>query len=364
IKVDITQQKHYEEKLIAAQHYLNSIFQALPVLLLITTPDGLITEVMAHDELLLYAERQHIINRKVNEIFPPEKAQLFESFISKTIGTDKTHIIEYELETLKGTRWFEARSGIVKNEKEKSVIILINDITERIKYEKQLKDLIATKDKFFSIIAHDLKNPLHAIMGISEMLYSKTYSNENVVEFAKMLYESGQSANELLENLLEWSRSQTGKISFNPSPQNVAALANETIELLLNHAQNKNIFLQNEIDENIEWKVDKNIVKTILRNLLSNAIKFTQEGGVVKIKAETLTDRLKICVEDNGKGIKPEIIATLFTTSARSTIGTQNEKGSGLGLLLCKELIGIHKGRIYVESTVGEGSKFTFELPA
>jgi len=120
----------------------------------------------------------------------------------------------------------------------------------------------------------------------------------------------------------------------------------------------------NNIDKKAEWTLDKNIIKTVIRNVTGNAIKFTPEGGFIKIWSKTSENKLIICIEDNGKGIKPEVIPILFTLSSISTSGTKNEKGSGLGLLLCKELITIHQGNIFVESTPGVGSKFYCELPA
>jgi len=364
IKVDVSRQKEYEEKLIAAEYYLKSIFNALPTLMFVITANGTIREIMANDEQLLYVERQAVINKNIQEIFPPEKAMLFMDFINRTCETETSQTIEYPLETLKGYRWFEARSGLMKNMDEPLIIVVATDITERKNYEKQLQSLIETKDKFFSIIAHDLKNPLHAIMALSEMLTNENYIKENVTEIAHMLHEAGQSAYGLLENLLEWSRAQTGKIIFSPSKQNLSSLVDDSITILQNHAFQKNITLYNCISDSIEWTLDRNLIVTVIRNLVSNALKFTPNGGFVKIWAETQPDQLVLCVEDNGKGIKPEILPTLFTTSNITTPGTRNEKGSGLGLLLCKELIKIHKGRIFAESIEGQGSKFFVELPA
>lgn len=364
LKIDITTQKQYEEQLVTTEHYLNSIIQALPVLLFIITPEGVIKKVMANDESLLYLSSQYILNRNLREIFPNDMADYFMRFITQTLQSGVSQTLEYSLETQKGLRWFEARSGIINNKNETLVLITATDITERIIIEKQKQNLLKTKDKLFSIIAHDLKNPLHAIMALSEMLATQNHTPENVEEMAKMLYEAGKNAYELLENLLEWSLAQTGKISFNPQKLNVFELVDETIEILFNQAHNKNITILNNIDKKAEWTLDKNIIKTVIRNVTGNAIKFTPEGGFIKIWSKISENKLIICIEDNGKGIKPEVIPILFTLSSISTSGTKNEKGSGLGLLLCKELITIHQGNIFVESTPGVGSKFYCELPA
>lgn len=365
LKVDITKQKQFEEKLVSTEIYLNNILKALPVLLFIVSPDGVYKKVLANEKSLLYVDSDLILERNIKEIFPPEKAEFFMQFVNNTLQSGQSQRIEYQLETPLGLRWFEARSGIVlNNSNEASVLIIATDITERKNTDKQLKELLNTKDKFFSIIAHDLRNPIHAIMALSEMLANQAYTKESVSEIANMLYEAGKNAYELLENLLEWSRAQSGKIILKPQQQNIAELIEETINILINQAFNKNIAIYNDINKNIAWNVDKNILKTVIRNLVSNAIKFSPAGGFIKIWARMESNKLILCVEDNGRGIKSEIIPTLFTHSNASTKGTANEKGSGLGLLLCKELVQIHEGRIYVESAPGKGSKFYVELPA
>ncbi|MGC8824467.1 MAG: PAS domain-containing sensor histidine kinase [Bacteroidales bacterium] len=365
LKIDITKQKLYEEKIIATDFFLNNILQSLPVLLFIIRPDGVFTKVLANEKSLLYVDSDLIVQRNIKEIFSPEMAEVFMQFISKTLQSGQSQCIEYSLDTPMGLRWFEARSGIVLNSSnEQSVLVIANDITERKNTDRQLKELLNTKNKFFSIIAHDLRNPIHAIMALSEMLANQTYAKENVSEIANMLYQAGKNAYELLENLLDWSRAQSGKISFNPQKQNIAELIEETTDILINQAYNKNVTIYNDIEKNLTWEVDKNILKTVVRNLVSNAIKFSSAGGFIKICVKMEADKLVLCVEDNGLGIKPEIIPTLFSLSNVTTPGTDNEKGSGLGLLLCKELVQIHGGRIYVESTPGKGSKFFVELPA
>lgn len=255
---------------------------------------------------------------------------------------------------------------------------IVRDITDRKKAEQTLKEneqkmrkLNAEKDKFFSIIAHDLKNPLNLMLGFSDLLIRNfdKYNNQKKKEYINIIQQSVQNTYKLLENLLLWSRAQRGIIDFYPENRNLFLLCAKTTELLIQSAENKSITLSNQIPEDIYVEADENMFLTILRNLISNAIKFTPKSGKITIKAHSITDKNKhsyaeICVEDSGIGIAKETMAHLFTISENvSTKGTENEAGTGLGLMLCKEFVEKHGGKIRVESEVGKGSKFIFTLP-
>ena len=252
------------------------------------------------------------------------------------------------------------------------------DITERKKAEKALKksekklrELNATKDKFFSIIAHDLKNPFNALLGISELLIDgfEEYDGSKQKQYADKIYNGVQSTYKLLENLLLWSRSQKGILKFNPNEENIYLLANATIKLLSQLADNKSINLVNKIPEQLYVLVDKDMFSTIIRNLVSNAVKFTPKGGVIEVNAQLVDGKNKhnsveISVKDNGIGIPSEIQQKLFNISeSTSTKGTEDETGTGLGLILCKEFVEKHGGKIWIESGIGKGSNFIFTIP-
>ena len=231
---------------------------------------------------------------------------------------------------------------------------------------QQLAVLNSTKDRFFSIIAHDLRNPFHTVSGFAEILINdyKKLSPEKIERFLNLIYSSSISGNNLLENLLQWSRSQTGRISFTPAKLNLSAIADETISLLEGNARSKNITIQTLIDQNITVLADENMLKTICRNLVSNAIKFTSENGTVTIKAATSNLQVEVTIADTGVGIPQENLSQLFRIDATvTTKGTASEAGTGLGLILCKEFIEKHKGKIWVESDEGKGSQFKFTLP-
>lgn len=251
------------------------------------------------------------------------------------------------------------------------------DITKRKFDEQALKEnqidlleLNATKDKFFSIIAHDLKGPLSTLLGFSDLLKKKieTYDIKTQKKFIHMIHESARNTYDLLENLLEWASIQRGTIKFEPTKENLFLLCEQTFGLLNESAQTKNLHLSSDIPSELVIYADKHMVSAVIRNLVSNAIKFTHRNGEIKISATELIDGDKkyaeISVSDNGVGISPESISNLFCLSENvSSKGTENEKGTGLGLILCKEFIEKHNGKLRVESKLGKGTSFVFTLP-
>jgi signal transduction histidine kinase len=234
------------------------------------------------------------------------------------------------------------------------------------KYTTKLKELNQTKDKFFSIIAHDLKSPFQGLLGYSQILQTEydTITEEEKLFFINGIGELSQSAFRLLENLLEWSRMQTGRIAFDPEAFILNKELTATFFLLSQTASNKDIELQNNINCDVSVYADKNMLSTIIRNLISNSIKFTKQGGRIRISSELNNNIVKITVADTGIGMKQEDVEKLFKLDKNfSTNGTNKEEGTGLGLLLCKEMVEKHDGKIWVESKIGEGSKFIFTIP-
>jgi signal transduction histidine kinase len=231
----------------------------------------------------------------------------------------------------------------------------------------ELKELNASKDKFFSIIAHDLKNPFTTIIGFSELLNEDldTHNDEKIREYTKLIHTSAVQTFRLLENLLEWANSQRGNLPFDPAKINLSELLKEELGMLKDMAVEKNIEIKNKVSENITIFADRNMIKTILRNLISNAIKFTCRNGKVEVSSVLENNIAEISVADTGIGMDEDTFAKLFRIDANlSTRGTENEKGTGLGLFLCKEFVERHGGRIWAESKKGRGSVFRFVIPA
>jgi len=246
------------------------------------------------------------------------------------------------------------------------ITITKNQELEIKKYLQELKELNATKDKFFSIIAHDLKTPFNTILGFADLLVLNMhkYSPEKTLQFVHTIYDSAKKAYKLLENLLEWARSQTGRIEFRPQQLILENLFIEAANDAHNTAAKKNISIINELNDSIELFADRNMLNTILRNLISNAIKFTPADGEIRMSGWIKQNEVHISIKDNGVGIEPEEIDKLFNISEKiSTQGTDNEPGTGLGLILCKEFIEKHGGKIWAESQKGKGCNFIFTIP-
>lgn len=232
--------------------------------------------------------------------------------------------------------------------------------------EIQIKKLLDDKDTFFSIIAHDLRGPFNGVIGLSELLLEKDshLDNKETNEFIQLIHQSSKNTYSLLENLLTWAQSQTGSIGFSPKELEVISVTDKTINLLTNVANNKNIVMQSQIEDKQHVVADKDMLETIFRNLVSNAIKFTPANGEVILSMVKRNNHTVFSIKDNGIGISPEKIAELFTINHRqTTLGTNNETGTGLGLMLCKEFVEKHGGKIWVESEIGKGSNFKFTIP-
>ena len=221
------------------------------------------------------------------------------------------------------------------------------------------------KDKFFSIIAHDLKSPLSAIAGLSELLAENVNAKDldEVETLSTFILQSSKKAIELLTNLMEWSRSETGRMEFTPKKLSLRETINKTVEIFTLNAQSKRITINSDIPESLYVFADLAMLSTILRNLISNALKFTFANGKVDISTTENENEVIVEVADNGKGMSEEILKKLFRIDENiSSMGTENEKGTGLGLILCKEFVERHGGRIWVKSEEGKGSSFYFSI--
>jgi PAS domain S-box-containing protein len=250
---------------------------------------------------------------------------------------------------------------------------MVHDITEQkkvelglIENEKRLRELNSTKDKFFSIISHDLKGPFTSIIGFSELLIERISKKDftRAEEFATIINSSSLRAMDLLTNLTEWARVQTGRMEFNPGEADLIAIINEVIELLKAAVLQKSVSIMKALPLSLPVLADKAMISTVLRNLISNSIKFSYPDGKIFISAVTQGNEVRVEVRDFGVGINKVTIGRLFRAGESvSTTGTRNEEGTGLGLILCKEFISKHGGEIWVESEEQKGSTFSFTLP-
>jgi len=312
----------------------------------------------------------------ITSIMKSDDIDILKQVGDKAVNEGIPYNIEYEIITLSGNRKILEGRGRPVYDKDGKIIKIVGtvmDITEKklaqIKLEQyleELKEANATKDKFFSIIAHDLKNPFGALKNLTEILKDmyNEFSEEEKTEIISEMYKSAHKVYELLENLLTWSRSQRGKIEFQPEETNLKLIIYNSFELLKEAANKKNIKLTDATPDEFIINCDVNMITTVVRNLVSNAIKFTPEGGEIKIFTEENDQEVIVSVQDSGIGIAKEDIAKLFRIDVHhTTIGTSDERGTGLGLILCKEFIDKHNGRIWVESEPGRGATFKFALP-
>jgi signal transduction histidine kinase len=249
-------------------------------------------------------------------------------------------------------------------EVDQKTILRKNKIIEQDKLE--LEALNQTQNKLFSIIAHDLRSPFNNILCLSELLSEKVATTENSdsEEFVDLINTTAKNTLSLLDNLLNWAKSQTGELGFSPKKINLSKVILHIIELKIPQAKAKDISLQFSATDEIELSTDENILGTILRNLISNAIKFTNPGGQIDVIAIANQDHVEISISDNGVGMDEKTIYKIFDLATNVTLpGTANEKGSGLGLVLCREFVKKLDGHLWVESEKGKGSNFKFTLP-
>jgi two-component system sensor histidine kinase/response regulator len=250
---------------------------------------------------------------------------------------------------------------------------LTEEIEERKIAEETLRQSRAdlqssnsAKDKFFSIIAHDLKSPFNAILGLANLLLDDYdhIDRGQQLEFIDGIKVTAENTFKLLQNLLDWAQTQTGNIQFEPQPFYLQPLAADIVALVKASANNKNIALEAIIPEDIFVFADRNMVSTVIRNLLINAVKFSHPGGTITFSVKALPAMVEIRVSDNGVGISSEKLAKLFCLECNTvSYGTSGEEGTGLGLILCKEFVSRNGGELWVESQVGLGSHFFFTLP-
>ena len=345
-----------EELEVSRSKYVN-LFDFSPIPYFTMDPDGVIEEVNLSASKMIGLERKKLIGRKITTYIPTDAREVFLSFMKDvfrytekqschlTVMNNDKSVLQVLLEGIKLEDTLEP--GL------KCQVALI-DLTEYKNIEdslkesnKKLKRLNSTKDKFFSIIAHDLRSPFQALLGYSEMLTSEfeASSKEEKIQFAWNINEILHNLYSHLENLLHWSMMQRDMLENNPENLNLS------------------ILITNNVDTETMVNADVDMLRSIVQNLISNAIKFTSTRGQIIISSENKGSLVEVSVKDNGIGIKPERRSELFDfISLYTTKGTTGETGTGLGLPLCKDFVERNGGNIRVESEVGKGTKFTFTL--
>jgi PAS domain S-box-containing protein len=373
---NITKRKRNDQLLKESEEIFRNFFENSIVGMSMTTIDGKLNTNKAYCNLLGY-EEQELSMLKWQDITHPDDIRTDQKIIDR--------IISGELDSCQWEKRYIHKKGHivwvhinVKLEHDKAGVPLyfitsVVDITEKKQNEEEimLKNeeltlINAEKDKFFSIITHDLRGPFNSIMGFTQLLYEIVNEKDSpeVVEYADIILKSSEKAMDLLNNLMEWTRSQTGRMKYNPEYFELNVFLQPILHLFEEIAGQKSISVTKNLPVSAPVFADKAMMGTIFRNLISNALKFTQEGGEVTISAEVSQNNLTVAVRDNGIGIPKESVKRLFRIDQNfSTQGTSKESGTGLGLILCKEFVDKNKGEIWVESEEGKGSTFYFTIP-
>ncbi len=401
---DITISKQTEKALRESEERIKTLLKAIPDIVIRYQRNGTILDyhIQSQDEII---PNRNIIGENINAILEKGLAEQILLHSVEAVKTNQVQIFEFESTSNNQIYYREARIVNLPAEQplssQEESIVILRDITERktaqtemVKYleeidksqnrleqksdelsqlnkklsesEKELRELNASKDKFFSIIAHDLRGPFTTLLGFSEYLANEIddIPEDELKVISENMLKASRATFNLLENLLQWSRVKTGRFSYDPEEIMIGNVIRKMIDLYSANAKNKNITLSINIQENLLVFADMNMVETILRNLISNAIKFTNIGGKISLSTSTEGNFAVISVQDNGIGLNESVKERIFQIDQNlSTRGTQNEEGSGLGLILCKEFVEINKGKIMVESEVGKGSTFIFHLP-
>lgn len=286
-----------------------------------------------------------------------------------------------DTDTLKNAKITEPYGYILKPFDEKVLLSTIEMALYKNKMEKklrasekkyrelaaELKDLNEKKDQFYSILSFNLRDPLDSIMGFSEILKNeyKELSNEDIQLFILSIYQSSKQIYNLLNNLVQFSRVQIKDLDFNPRPLNLHSQVDEIINTMQSAGDQKGIKLINYVNKDISVSADKNMLRIILNNILDNSIKYSNEGSAVDISAKAENWRVKIEIEDRGVGIDENLLKNIFELNVKKTTpGTNNEMGTGLGLLLAKEFVEKNRGNIEIKSKKNKGTCVTFTLPS
>ncbi|MFA7231136.1 MAG: PAS domain-containing sensor histidine kinase, partial [Victivallaceae bacterium] len=371
IIADITERKKTEIALAESEKQFHLLFKTVLVPLAVVDNNGAVKYLNDYFTRTFGYTQEYLPTKQdwLRLAFPDEKyrQQAVERWdaaysLAQTSGSGSP-AAEYNITCKDGSVRIVEISGVIIGE---NVVVSFVDITQSKQIEAGLQELNASKNKLFSVIGHDLKNSFHNTLGFSELLKDalEQGNTESLVEFADIINTSAQQTYNILESLLEWAKLQQGNISFKPESVILYKIVNEELDTSKESYLLKNITINNCIDEKIQVMADKNMLKMIIRNLLMNAIKFTRENGKIEFLALSKKDEVEISVVDNGIGMTAEEAKTLFNgNSNNSRHGTNNEPGTGLGLMLCHDFVSMHGGKIWVESEPDQGSCFKFTLP-
>ena len=377
---EINEHKKTEEALLQSNQKLEAIISATPDGIGMVSLDGIIQLIMSHKLPEMYGysinEKDEFVGKSAYDFIDHSSHQMLTDNIRKLIaGEADNKLTEYTAVRKDGSRFYiDVNSTILfdPDGKPSGILFVERDITERKKNESiikqqydQLNELNSTKDKLFSIIAHDLRSPFQTLLGSSELLATEIekLSHKEIVSFSSELNNNLKNLYALIENLLKWSMMQRNILEYKPVKVNLYGLTKRIIDITNQNAVKKDISISNFVNKECIVFADVDMLSSVIQNLITNAIKFTPAKGRIIISSNEKKNYVEVSVQDTGIGIGEEKLSNLFEFSTIfTTNGTAGEKGTGLGLSLCKEFIEKNNGKIWVESELGKGSKFTFTL--
>jgi len=378
---DITERKEAEDALLESQQYARNVLESSLNMIITVDRDRRIVEFNLAAEKAFGYQRGEVIGKNVSILYADsvEASTIGQTMIQETQSIREVYNRRKNGEvfpcllsasTLRDTKgevigYMGISRDITDLKQAQSELLSAHD--ELKEKNRQLAELNASKDKFFSIIAHDLRGSFGTLLGFAQLVTENIdgYSKDRIKTFVGRVRSSAERLYALLENLLTWSRIQRGIMKGAPREINLSTLVRENMELVIDKSEQKQILLQNSVPEDCQVYADMSMVDTVFRNLISNALKFTPEGGCIEISARAHDDRMMaVAISDTGVGIPEELVPQLLQIDTRyKTSGTAGEEGSGLGLILCKELVEHNNGKLWVTSKIEKGTTFTFTLP-
>jgi PAS domain S-box-containing protein len=363
-----------EELEVSRNKYVN-LFDFSPIPYFTLDPVGKIMEVNLSASKMFGIDRKILIGKRFSSFILIDEKDIFNSFIKTVFASPVKHSCELKVMNKDKRVLSVLLEGLKLDDMLESgpkCQVALIDLTEYKRIEvslkesnEELKKLNSTKDKFFAIIAHDLRNPFQSLLSTSELLATEieTLSQEDIALFSQGLHNNLTKFYGLLENLLNWSMMQKNMLEYKSTSINLYDAVNKIIEISNQNAVKKNISISNKVENEIFVIADVDMLRSVIQNLILNAIKFTQMEGLVNISSDEKDGFVEVSVQDTGIGIDPEKSSKLFNfETIFTTNGTAGEKGTGLGLPLCKEFVERNGGKIWIESELGKGSKFTFTL--
>lgn len=364
-----------EELEVSRNKYVN-LFDFSPIPYFAIDSDGRIKEVNLSAGKMFGTERSKLIDKHFSNYVPLEEKEIFKLFLINVFSSKVKHSCELKIINKDKRILHVLLEGLVLEdalEPDEKCQVAVIDLTDYKNIENSLKEateklkvLNVTKDKILSIISHDLRSPFQSLLGSSELLATEieSLSHDEIILFSKTLNNNLVNIYGLLDNLLHWSLMQRNLLEYEPVNLNLTDLVGKIIAISNQGALKKNISISNNIDNETFVYADADMLRTVIQNLITNAVKFTPQEGRINVSSVEKNGFIEVCFEDTGIGIDSEKSSNLLNFGAIfTTNGTAGEKGTGLGLSLCKEFVERNGGKIWVESELGKGSKFTITLP-